>query len=311
MSCHRDWRETDTNHFTPTGHSTGRLNRHFVPNEVYALDPDFHHCTWKCHCDFDHNNCITLCGDNCVHLNCNNHCCPDLFPPPASYPSTSVSASLPFQCPKSSSIIVTPKPFCPLDGAYLEFVILCLNLNGYVAELQRDHRNRHTTLNRHEHWQIHVDDWPNPVWPWPLSRHGIPTRSPCSTFLAMMGRGSMGLRGREEGQQSGTSTAVSSSDEGQPLWVPPLKFPWHHSWISTSCPSCYYSFQLHWQWHQPSWQQSHYLYSSRISLYDKNLSKRPFLLEWATGIGLWRHGLSFPVASYHNTLQILVHNQGY
>ena len=35
----------------------------------------------------------------------------------------------------------------------------------------------------------------------------------------------MGLRGREEGHQSGMSTAVSSSDEGQPLRVHPPKFP--------------------------------------------------------------------------------------
>ena len=91
----------------PSSYLTGCLDRHFVPNEVCALDPDFHRCTWKCHCDFDRNNCITLCEDNCVHSNCNNHCCPDLFPPTISYLSISISASLPFQHQSASTFIDT------------------------------------------------------------------------------------------------------------------------------------------------------------------------------------------------------------
>ena len=91
----------------PTGHLTGHLDRRFVPNEVHALDPNFHCCTWKCHCDFDCSNCITLYGDNCIHLNCNNRRCPDLFPPPASYPSTSILASLLFQHQPASTFIDT------------------------------------------------------------------------------------------------------------------------------------------------------------------------------------------------------------
>ena len=238
----------------PTCHLTGCLDRHFVPNKVHALDPDFHCCTWKCHHDFDCNNCILLCGDNCIHLNCNNHCHPDLFPPPASYPSTSVSASLPFQCQSASTFIDTyandillrychpqAHPTTPdqVDGAYLKFIILCLNLNDYIIKYARDHRNCCSALNQHKHRQVH---WSSLVPPRPLSRHGIPTRSPCSAFLAAMGRGSMGLRGREEGHQSGKSTAVSSSDEGQPLWVLPPKPPWYHSWISMSCPPCLHPF---------------------------------------------------------------------
>ena len=127
----------------PSGHLTGRLDRHFVPNKVCDLDPTFHRCTWKCHRNFDRDNCITLCGDNCVHLNCNNHHCPDLFPPPASYPSTSVLASLPFQRQPTSTFIDTyandillcychPQAHPPTpdwaDGAYLELSFSALTL---------------------------------------------------------------------------------------------------------------------------------------------------------------------------------------
>ena len=54
-----------------------------------------HRCNWRCHQNFDNNNCLLLCGDHCKHLYCTNRRHPDLFPP--SNPTPSTSASLPFQ----------------------------------------------------------------------------------------------------------------------------------------------------------------------------------------------------------------------
>jgi hypothetical protein len=41
-----------------------------------------HRCNWRCHWNFDFDNCPLLCGDRCVYPNCNNHHRPDLYPPP-------------------------------------------------------------------------------------------------------------------------------------------------------------------------------------------------------------------------------------
>jgi hypothetical protein len=43
----------------------------------------FHRCNWRCHWNFDFDNCPLLCGDRCVHPNCNNRRRPDLYPPPS------------------------------------------------------------------------------------------------------------------------------------------------------------------------------------------------------------------------------------
>jgi hypothetical protein len=52
--------------------------------QVCALRPRFLHlCNWRCHWNFDFDNCPLLCGDRCVHPNCNNRCRPDLYPPPS------------------------------------------------------------------------------------------------------------------------------------------------------------------------------------------------------------------------------------
>jgi hypothetical protein len=42
-----------------------------------------HRCNWHCHWNFDFDNCPLLCGDRCVHPDCNKHCRPDLYPPPS------------------------------------------------------------------------------------------------------------------------------------------------------------------------------------------------------------------------------------
>jgi hypothetical protein len=52
--------------------------------QVRALrSQPFHQCNWRCHWNFDFDNCPSLCGDRCVHLNCNNRRRPDLYPPPS------------------------------------------------------------------------------------------------------------------------------------------------------------------------------------------------------------------------------------
>ena len=62
---------------------------------VHRSNPSSHRCNWRCHQNFDNNNCPILCGDRCKHPYCTNCRHPDLFPPPNPTPST--SASLPFQ----------------------------------------------------------------------------------------------------------------------------------------------------------------------------------------------------------------------
>ena len=62
---------------------------------VRRSNPSSHRCNWRCHQNFDNNNCPILCGDRCKHPYCTNRRRPDLFPPPNPIPST--SASLPFQ----------------------------------------------------------------------------------------------------------------------------------------------------------------------------------------------------------------------
>ena len=71
---------------------------------VHRSNPSSHRCNWRCHQNFDNNNCPILCGDCCKHPYCMNRRRPDLFPPsnPTSLPSNptslpSTSASLPFQ----------------------------------------------------------------------------------------------------------------------------------------------------------------------------------------------------------------------
>jgi hypothetical protein len=52
--------------------------------QVRALRSQFfHRCNWRCHWNFDFDNCPLLCGDHCVHPDCNNHRRPDLYPPPS------------------------------------------------------------------------------------------------------------------------------------------------------------------------------------------------------------------------------------
>jgi hypothetical protein len=52
--------------------------------QVRANRPQFlHRCNWRCHWNFDFDNCPLLCGDRCVHPNCNNRRRPDLYPPPS------------------------------------------------------------------------------------------------------------------------------------------------------------------------------------------------------------------------------------
>jgi hypothetical protein len=41
--------------------------------QVRANRPQFFHlCNWRCHWNFDFDNCPLLCGDRCIHPNCNN-----------------------------------------------------------------------------------------------------------------------------------------------------------------------------------------------------------------------------------------------
>jgi hypothetical protein len=42
-----------------------------------------HRCNWQCHWNFNFDNCPLLCGDCCVHPNCNNCRRPDRYPPPS------------------------------------------------------------------------------------------------------------------------------------------------------------------------------------------------------------------------------------
>lgn len=154
----------------------------------------FHHCTWRCHYNFDHDNCTLLCEYNYVHLNCNTCLCPDLYSPPASFPSTSALASFPFQHQPASTFIdsyTNDLLFChchpqtmPTDGgwvngAHLLFIILCLTLEGYVTELKRNREHCCTTPNRHECQTVHDNDWPYPIPFQPLSRCGFSAGSPC------------------------------------------------------------------------------------------------------------------------------------
>ena len=68
----------------PTRHQYTRLcSQNSWSCPIYRTDS--HQYTWRCHRNFDYNCCTILCGDNCTHRNCTNHCCPDLFPPPTSY----------------------------------------------------------------------------------------------------------------------------------------------------------------------------------------------------------------------------------
>ena len=67
-----------------TSHQCTRLCSH-NPWSCSIYMADSHQCTWYCCRNFNNNRCTILCGDNCTHRNCNNHCCPDLFPPPTSY----------------------------------------------------------------------------------------------------------------------------------------------------------------------------------------------------------------------------------
>jgi hypothetical protein len=47
--------------------------------QVCALRSQFiHQCNWRCHWNFDFGNCPLLCGDRCIHPDCNNCCRPDL-----------------------------------------------------------------------------------------------------------------------------------------------------------------------------------------------------------------------------------------
>jgi hypothetical protein len=56
----------------------------FSSIQVCALRSQFfHQCNWRCHWNFDFDNCPLLCGDRCVHPNCNNRRRPDLYPPPS------------------------------------------------------------------------------------------------------------------------------------------------------------------------------------------------------------------------------------
>ena len=74
------------------------------PNEVRVSRSNrvFHQCTYHCHRNFDNNTYPLLCGDRCVHPNCNNHRRPDLYPSPeiphplASLPIHFTLVSLPF-----------------------------------------------------------------------------------------------------------------------------------------------------------------------------------------------------------------------
>ena len=221
---------------SPDHLSIGRLDRHRLPNQVRDLDPPLHHCTWKCHRDFDRNECIYLCGDNCVHPNCKNCRRPDLFPPPASFPSTSASASLPFQNLPPSTYIDTYADDILLrrcrtqtslsnrhrvDGSHQAFVILCLDLEGYVTELQGDSQNCRPTLNRHDRRRVHEDDRPGPVPPRPLQRRSFSTGSPCFAFLTAMGSTPLGIRTQEQDCREGETTVVSDLEEGEPVRVPP------------------------------------------------------------------------------------------
>jgi hypothetical protein len=53
-------------------------------NQVRVNRSQFiHRCNWRCHWNFDFDNCPLLCGDHCIHLNCNNCHRPDLYPPPS------------------------------------------------------------------------------------------------------------------------------------------------------------------------------------------------------------------------------------
>jgi hypothetical protein len=53
-------------------------------NQVCVNRSQFiHRCNWWCHWNFDFDNCPLLCGDCCIHLNCNNCHRPDLYPPPS------------------------------------------------------------------------------------------------------------------------------------------------------------------------------------------------------------------------------------
>jgi hypothetical protein len=65
-----------------------------------------HLCNWHCHWNFDFDNCPLLCGDHCVHPDCNNRHCPDLYPPPN---------DLRIPCPIPPSV-VHHIPLCPRPG---------------------------------------------------------------------------------------------------------------------------------------------------------------------------------------------------
>ena len=82
----------------PNKVSSSHLTRHQCtrlcsrnPRSCPIYRADSHQCTWRCHRNFNYNRCTILCGDNCIHRNCTNHCCPDFFPPPTSYIDSLVS----------------------------------------------------------------------------------------------------------------------------------------------------------------------------------------------------------------------------
>ena len=76
----------------PNKVSSSHLTRHqctrlcsWNPWSYPIYRADSHQCAWHCHRNFNYNHCTILCGNNCTHRNCINHCHPDLFSPPTSY----------------------------------------------------------------------------------------------------------------------------------------------------------------------------------------------------------------------------------
>ena len=251
------------------------LSSFSYPNEVHVSRSNrvLHQCTYYCHRNFD-NTCPLLCGDHCIHLNCNNHHHPDLFPPPeiphrsASLPLHSTLASLSFLQQYTSfdqhpygllhAITHSQHTHCPstclsgshhtdqVDGAHLSFNELVDRLKDYIAKCQANNRCRHRLANRHDiHQRVHQDARPPPVRSLPHVGSHLPSLSSSSilqTVLEWLDLWKEETRGDSSEKEE---TLVPSSSEGSPVRSQPPECSQFRPLITMTCSSCHYTSELH------------------------------------------------------------------